>query len=168
MARQSVIKEGFSGLFSDLAKISMSDTANTKAQELRLETNLIEMEMRQLAQEIAATEKAFKNQQALFQQSTGEAFKVSDESKTAGFEKFSSSISDPILNSYEKKINTSRQELATKQAQLNSIDQLLQGPLASIRSFYTGAADPAFSGDTNILEASDITPEALQTYLGGQ
>ena len=55
MARQSVIKEGFSGLFSDLAKISMSDTANTKAQELRLETNLIEMEMRQLAQEIPAT-----------------------------------------------------------------------------------------------------------------
>jgi len=42
MARQSKLQENLGDIFSDLAKIAMSRTANRQSQQLQLETNLIE------------------------------------------------------------------------------------------------------------------------------
>ena len=168
MARQSIVGGELSSIFGDLAKIAMSNTANKRAQELQLETNLIELEVRQLANQISTTETDLKNKQELFRASTGEAFKLSDESKTAGYEKFSSSIAEPMLSGYEDKINADRQKEATLKSQLSSINELLQGPLAGIASFYSGAADPAFAGATDILEDADFSDEALAAFLKKQ
>ena len=168
MARQSILAGELSGIFGDLAKIAMSNTANKQAQALKLESNLIELEMRQLSSKIATTEAEFKSKKEEFQESTGQVFKLSDEFKTPGFEKFSTSIANPALDGYTNKINVDRQDLATREAQLDSLNQLLQGPIADIQSFHAGAADPAFSGDPNILEASDFSEAALEDYLGGK
>ena len=81
MARQSVVAGELSSIFGDLAKIAMSNTANRKAQELQLESNLIELEMRQLSNKIDTTEAEFKEKKELFQQSTGQVFKLSDEER---------------------------------------------------------------------------------------
>lgn len=166
MARQSKIAGEVSSIFGDLAKIAMSNTANKRAQELQLETNLIELELRTLNKNLANKEEIYRLKQEQFQSTTGQAFKLSDEARTPGFEKAITSISDPMLQGHVDEINSTKGQISTLESQIASITELQQGPLADITAFYQGAADPAFSGDETIIEASDMTPEALTAYLG--
>ena len=100
MARQSKLQENLGDIFSDLAKIAMSRTANRQSQQLQLETNLIELEMRNLSRRIETAQTEYKDKQEEFQETTGIAFNLNNEFKTPGFEKFTSSISEPIPVSY--------------------------------------------------------------------
>ena len=167
MARQSKLQENLGDIFSDLAKIAMSRTANRQSQQLQLETNLIELEMRNLSRRIETAQTEYKDKQEEFQETTGIAFNLNNEFKTPGFEKFTSSISEPILDGYINVINRDRQELATREAQIESITKLQQGPLSDITDFYEGTMTPTdYSGRPDIIDAEDMSDAALDAFLG--
>ena len=166
MAKSSVIYEGLSGILGDLAKIAMSNQMNSQSNQLTLEKELISLELTAVAKDLSLAEAEYKKKQEEYKLNTGLGFKVSDESKTAGYEKFVTSVSTPLLEGHIDTINNKKQELATKRYQIASLDKILQGPIADMKSFYTGAADPAYFGDPNILESGDMSADALKAFLG--
>jgi hypothetical protein len=167
MARESVVNKAVTSAMGDLTRIAMSGNIARRQSELAAEKGLMSIEIERLADDLLRAQTTFNKKKEEFQKTTGSIYNLSDENRTPGFEKFETAISSPIFDSLTNRINQDREELATKKAQIEAIDELLLGPLTDITGFYTGAMTPSgFSGDPSVIDPEDLSDEALESFLG--
>tara|TARA_R100000278_G_scaffold2287_3_gene4412 strand:- start:2485 stop:4833 length:2349 start_codon:yes stop_codon:yes gene_type:complete len=168
MARKSRTADILSGAFQDLSRLAMSQQASQRSQELNVESSLIDLEIRELNNSISNLQNNIETFENSIESTAGQVLNLSDEFKTAGYEKFSTNLTDSTLSPLVNKVNQLRQREASLKQQEAQLRQL-QIPLSQMESFYQGAsADPAFSGDPKLFDDQDFSVDAFNAQFDTQ